>query len=48
MTPAEAEQIIVEGFGQDAELVAIRLDPDRAVVALRNIQAELERVKDLL
>jgi hypothetical protein len=24
------------------------VDPDRAVVALRNIQAELERIKDLL
>ena len=34
-----------EHYGNLADCV---VDPDRAVVALRNVQAELDRVKDLL
>ena len=37
--------VLEEHYGSLAGCV---LDPDRAVVALRNIQAELDRVKDLL
>ena len=38
MAPAQAEEVIGQRFGQDAELVAIGLDAERAV-ALRELRA---------
>lgn len=38
VTPAQPQQVVEQRFGQDAEVVAIRIDPQRAV-ALGQLRA---------